>query len=50
MIFNDELEVRARTTFFSDLIQQVPNLNYAGGTSRPKIFPNKRRGFCESIC
>jgi hypothetical protein len=29
---------------FSDLIQQVPNLNYAGGTSRPRYFQIRGEG------
>ena len=37
IIFNDELETR-QGQHFSDLIQKVPNLNYAGGTSRPRYF------------
>ena len=43
MIFNDELEVR-KGQHFSDLIQQVPNLNYAGGTSRPRYFQIRGEG------
>ena len=37
IIFNDELKTR-QGQHFSDLIQKVPNLNYAGGTSRPRYF------------
>ena len=29
---------------FSDLIQKVPNLNYAGGTSRPRYFQIRGEG------
>ena len=43
MIFNDELEVR-KGQHFSDLIQKVPNLNYAGGTSRPRYFQIRGEG------
>ena len=37
VIFNDELEV-LQGQHFSDLLYRVPNLNYAGGTSRPRFF------------
>ena len=43
IIFNDELEVR-KGQHFSDLIQKVPNLNYAGGTSRPRYFQIRGEG------
>ena len=34
IIFNDELKIR-EGQHFSDLLHKVPNLNYAGGSSRP---------------
>ena len=37
IIFNDELKVM-EGQHFSDLLLKVPNLNYAGGTSRPKYL------------
>ena len=43
IIFNDELQVK-QGQHFSDLIQKVPNLNYAGGTSRPKYFQIRGEG------
>ncbi|MEC7918558.1 MAG: carboxypeptidase-like regulatory domain-containing protein, partial [Candidatus Neomarinimicrobiota bacterium] len=43
IIFNDELEVR-KGQHFSDLMQKVPNLNYAGGTSRPRYFQIRGEG------
>ena len=43
IIFNDELETR-QGQHFSDLIQKVPNLNYAGGTSRPRYFQIRGEG------
>ena len=43
IIFNDELRNR-QGQHFSDLIQKVPNLNYAGGTSRPRYFQIRGEG------
>ena len=43
IIFNDELKTR-QGQHFSDLIQKVPNLNYAGGTSRPRYFQIRGEG------
>ena len=43
VIFNDELDV-FQGQHFSDLIQKVPNLNYAGGTSRPRYFQIRGEG------
>ena len=43
VIFNDELDV-LQGQHFSDLIQKVPNLNYAGGTSRPRYFQIRGEG------
>ena len=44
IIFNDELKNR-QGQHFSDLIQKVPNLNYAGnGTSRPRYFQIRGEG------
>ena len=43
IIFNDELQVK-QGQHFSDLMQKVPNLNYAGGTSRPKYFQIRGEG------
>jgi iron complex outermembrane receptor protein len=42
-IFNEELEIK-KGQHFGDLIQNVPNLNYAGGTSRPKYFQIRGEG------
>ena len=42
-IFNDELEVM-QGQHFSDLLLKVPNLNYAGGTSRPRFFQIRGEG------
>ena len=43
IIFNDELKVM-EGQHFSDLLLKVPNLNYAGGTSRPKYFQVRGEG------
>ena len=43
IIFNDELEVM-QGQHFSDLLLKVPNLNYAGGTSRPRYFQIRGEG------
>ena len=43
IIFNDELEVM-EGQHFSDLLLRVPNLNYAGGTSRPRFFQIRGEG------
>ena len=43
VIFNDELEVM-QGQHFSDLLYRVPNLNYAGGTSRPRFFQIRGEG------
>ena len=43
VIFNDELEV-LQGQHFSDLLYRVPNLNYAGGTSRPRFFQIRGEG------
>ena len=43
IIFNDELEVM-QGQHFSDLLLKVPNLNYAGGTSRPRFFQIRGEG------
>tara|TARA_B100001093_G_scaffold235748_1_gene225953 strand:- start:4040 stop:6400 length:2361 start_codon:yes stop_codon:yes gene_type:complete len=43
IIFNDELE-NMEGQHFSDLLYRVPNLNYAGGTSRPRYFQIRGEG------
>ena len=43
IIFNDELKVM-EGQHFSDLLLKVPNLNYAGGTSRPRYFQIRGEG------
>ena len=43
IIFNKELEMK-QGQHFSDLLHKIPNLNYAGGTSRPKYFQIRGEG------
>ena len=43
IIFSDELEL-FQGQHFSDLLLKVPNLNYAGGTSRPRFFQLRGEG------
>ena len=43
IIFNDELEMM-EGQHFSDILLKVPNLNYAGGTSRPRYFQIRGEG------
>ena len=43
IIFSDELEL-FQGQHFSDLLLKVPNLNYAGGTSRPRFFQVRGEG------
>ena len=43
IIFNDELKVM-EGQHFSDLLLRVPNLNYAGGSSRPRYFQIRGEG------
>ena len=43
IIFNDELKIR-EGQHFSDLLHKVPNLNYAGGSSRPRYFQIRGEG------
>ena len=42
-IFSDELKIR-EGQHFADIIQNVPNLNYAGGSSRPRYFQIRGEG------
>jgi len=43
IVFSDELEL-FQGQHFSDLLLKVPNLNYAGGTSRPRFFQVRGEG------
>ena len=43
IIFNDELKMM-EGQHFSDLLHRVPNLNYAGGSSRPRFFQMRGEG------
>ena len=43
IIFNDELKIM-EGQHFSDLLHRVPNLNYAGGSSRPRYFQIRGEG------
>ena len=43
VIFNDELKIM-EGQHFSDLLLRVPNLNYAGGSSRPRYFQIRGEG------
>ena len=42
-IFSNELKIR-EGQHFADIIQNVPNLNYAGGSSRPRYFQIRGEG------
>ena len=48
IIFNDELKMM-EGQHFSDLLHRVPNLNYAGGSSRPRFFHLLAPGDIERI-
>ena len=43
IIFNEELKIM-EGQHFSDLLHRVPNLNYAGGSSRPRYFQIRGEG------
>ena len=43
IIFNEELKIM-EGQHFSDLLLRVPNLNYAGGSSRPRYFQIRGEG------
>ena len=43
IIFNEELKIM-EGQHFSDLLHKVPNLNYAGGSSRPRYFQVRGEG------